>query len=84
MITQVIVDQFIHHGTRCGKSASINHAVRFSKGDLVLCIDHDTILAHDAIEMNCTEEPLLAPVMRAAVTVILNARIKGEDRSNIR
>jgi hypothetical protein len=42
------------------------------------------MMAHDAIEMNCTEEPLLAPVMRAAVTVILNARIKGEDRSNIR
>jgi cellulose synthase/poly-beta-1,6-N-acetylglucosamine synthase-like glycosyltransferase len=47
---QGLVDQFIHHGTRCGKSASINHAVRFSKGDLVLCIDHDTMLAHDAIE----------------------------------
>ena len=47
---QGLLDQFIHHGTRCGKSASINHAVRFAKGDLVLCIDHDTMLERDAIE----------------------------------
>jgi len=47
---QGLLDQFIHHGTRCGKSASINHAVRFAKGELVLCIDHDTMLASNAIE----------------------------------
>jgi cellulose synthase/poly-beta-1,6-N-acetylglucosamine synthase-like glycosyltransferase len=47
---QGLIDVFIHHGTRCGKSASINQAVRFAKGDLVLCLDHDVILARDAIE----------------------------------
>ena len=44
-----LIDCFIHHGTRCGKSASVNQAVRFAKGELVLCIDHDTVLEADAI-----------------------------------
>ena len=47
---QGLVDLFIHHGTRCGKSASINHAVRFAKGDLILCLDDDIVLSADAIE----------------------------------
>jgi cellulose synthase/poly-beta-1,6-N-acetylglucosamine synthase-like glycosyltransferase len=47
---QGLIDQVFHHGTRCGKSASVNQAVRFAKGELVLCIDHDTVLERDAIE----------------------------------
>lgn len=47
---QGLVDLFIHHGTRCGKSASVNQAVRFARGELVLCLDHDIVLARDAIE----------------------------------
>ena len=47
---QGLIDQFIHHGTRCGKSASINQAVRFARGELVLCVDHDTVLARDAVQ----------------------------------
>ena len=32
------------HGTRCGKSASVNHGLRFAKGDLILVVDDDTVL----------------------------------------
>lgn len=46
-----LCDYMFHHGTRCGKSASVNHAVRFAKGDLVLLLDHDTVLENDAIEV---------------------------------
>jgi cellulose synthase/poly-beta-1,6-N-acetylglucosamine synthase-like glycosyltransferase len=40
----------IFHQRRCGKSASVNHAIRFTTGDLILNIDDDTVLAKDAIE----------------------------------
>ena len=45
-----IIDQFASHPQRCGKSPSLNHALRFSSGDIVLTIDDDTLLDNDAIE----------------------------------
>ena len=37
-----LVDMVITHGTRCGRSAAINSAARFSGGDLLLTADADT------------------------------------------
>ena len=37
------VDMVICHGTRCGRSAAINAAARFARGDLLLAMDPDTI-----------------------------------------
>jgi cellulose synthase/poly-beta-1,6-N-acetylglucosamine synthase-like glycosyltransferase len=36
--------KIIHHDHRIGKSASINHAARFAKGDLLFILDDDTYL----------------------------------------
>jgi len=36
------VDMVICHGTRCGRSAAINAAARFARGDLLLTADPDT------------------------------------------
>lgn len=39
-----LIDSIITHSMRCGKSASINHAVRFARGELILNLDDDTLL----------------------------------------
>lgn len=39
-----LVSHVIHHVQRTGKSAAINHAARFARGDLVVVIDSDTVL----------------------------------------
>lgn len=39
----------ITHARRCGKSASINHAARIARGDLLAILDVDTHLAPDAL-----------------------------------
>ncbi|PZV34748.1 glycosyl transferase [Mesorhizobium kowhaii] len=36
------VDMVICHGTRCGRSAAVNAAARFARGDLLLTADSDT------------------------------------------
>lgn len=36
------VDMIICHGTRCGRSAAVNAAARFARGDLLLTADPDT------------------------------------------
>ena len=46
-----LITQFIHHDQPCGKDASVNHAVRFAKGDLILQIDDDTLITPDGIEL---------------------------------
>jgi cellulose synthase/poly-beta-1,6-N-acetylglucosamine synthase-like glycosyltransferase len=43
------VDMVICHGTRCGKSASINAAARFARGDLLLTVDADTVFEPEAV-----------------------------------
>lgn len=40
---QGLVDMVICHGTRCGRSAAINAAARFARGDLLLTVDADTV-----------------------------------------
>jgi cellulose synthase/poly-beta-1,6-N-acetylglucosamine synthase-like glycosyltransferase len=45
-----LISKFIHHETRCGKAASINHGARFASGDLILTLDDDTIVAATAIQ----------------------------------
>ena len=45
------IDHLIHHGTRCGKSASVNHGARFAKGDLILVLDDDSQLYPTGIEV---------------------------------
>jgi len=40
--------RLIRHRQRAGKSASTNHAAQFATGDLLLTVDHDTCLAHNA------------------------------------
>lgn len=44
LFTEKKIDYFLQHGTRTGKSAAINHAARFAKGDLLLIIDADTVM----------------------------------------
>ncbi|MDX0445495.1 glycosyltransferase [Sinorhizobium medicae] len=39
------VDTVICHGTRCGRSAALNAAARFARGDLLLTADSDTLFA---------------------------------------
>jgi cellulose synthase/poly-beta-1,6-N-acetylglucosamine synthase-like glycosyltransferase len=39
-----LVTRVIHHAQRTGKSAAINHAARFAKGDLLVVVDADTVL----------------------------------------
>ncbi|PZF76088.1 glycosyltransferase family 2 protein [Aestuariivirga litoralis] len=47
-----LVSQVIHHRQRTGKSAAINHAARFSSGELLAVIDSDTVLeGPDALAM---------------------------------
>ena len=46
-----LVDMVICHGTRCGRSAAINAAARFAKGDLLLTVDADTVFAPDALAL---------------------------------
>ena len=38
-----LIDIVICHGTRCGRSAAINHAARFASGDLLFTVDADTV-----------------------------------------
>ena len=38
------INYVLHHATRAGKSAAINHAARFAKGDLLLIVDADTTI----------------------------------------
>jgi len=47
--SQHLIQKAIIHRLRCGKSASVNHAARFAKGQLLLNIDDDTHLEKDAI-----------------------------------
>lgn len=44
-----LVDMVICHGTRCGRSAAINNAARFARGDLLLTVDADTVFEPDAV-----------------------------------
>jgi cellulose synthase/poly-beta-1,6-N-acetylglucosamine synthase-like glycosyltransferase len=39
----------ICHGTRCGRSAAINAAARFARGDLLLTVDADTVFEPTAV-----------------------------------
>jgi cellulose synthase/poly-beta-1,6-N-acetylglucosamine synthase-like glycosyltransferase len=43
------VDMVICHGTRCGRSAAINAAARFARGDLLLTVDADTVFEPTAV-----------------------------------
>src|SRR4051812_24525128 len=45
------VDILICHGTRCGRSAAINAAARFARGDLLLTVDADTVFEPDALAL---------------------------------
>jgi cellulose synthase/poly-beta-1,6-N-acetylglucosamine synthase-like glycosyltransferase len=45
-----LVDMVICHGTRCGRSAAINAAARFARGDLLLTVDADTVFEPTAVE----------------------------------
>ena len=45
-----LIDELICHRTRCGKSASLNHGVRFANGELILVIDDDTALESTTLE----------------------------------
>jgi cellulose synthase/poly-beta-1,6-N-acetylglucosamine synthase-like glycosyltransferase len=44
-----LVDIVICHGTRCGRSAAINAAARFARGDLLLTVDADTVFEPSAV-----------------------------------
>src|SRR6266545_4370283 len=44
-----LVDMVICHGTRCGRSATINAAARFASGDLLLTVDADTVFEPTAV-----------------------------------
>ena len=44
-----LVDVVICHGTRCGRSAAINAAARFARGDLLFTVDADTVFAPDVV-----------------------------------
>jgi len=46
-----LISSFIHHPTRCGKAASINHGARFATGDLILTLDDDTIVSPSGIQI---------------------------------
>jgi cellulose synthase/poly-beta-1,6-N-acetylglucosamine synthase-like glycosyltransferase len=72
-IERGLINQYIHHGTRCGKSASINHAVRFATGELVLSIDHDTLIEPDAIEK-------LACAFTDAQTALVSGNLSVRNR----
>lgn len=39
-----LVNHVIHHAQRTGKSAAINHAARFARGELLVVVDSDTML----------------------------------------
>jgi cellulose synthase/poly-beta-1,6-N-acetylglucosamine synthase-like glycosyltransferase len=43
------VDMVICHGTRCGRSAAINAAARYARGDLLMTVDADTIFDPTAL-----------------------------------
>lgn len=43
------LDMVIHHGTRCGRSPAVNAGARFARGDLLLALDPDTVLAPAAL-----------------------------------
>ncbi|CUT14159.1 putative bifunctional transferasedeacetylase [Bradyrhizobium sp.] len=47
---QGLVDMVICHGARCGRSAAINAAARFARGDLLLTVDADTVFEPNAVE----------------------------------
>jgi cellulose synthase/poly-beta-1,6-N-acetylglucosamine synthase-like glycosyltransferase len=44
-----LVDSVICHGSRCGRSAAINEAARFARGDLLLTVDADTVFEPTAV-----------------------------------
>ncbi len=44
-----LVDMVICHGTRCGRSAAVNAAARFARGDLLLTVDADTVFDSSAV-----------------------------------
>lgn len=45
-----LINVLIHHDVRCGKAASINHGVRFARGELILSVDDDTVIFPDGVE----------------------------------
>ena len=50
LLSEGRIDHLIHYGTRCGKSAAVNHGARFAKGDLILVLDDDNELYPTGIE----------------------------------
>ena len=44
-----LADMVICHGTRCGRSAAINAAAEFARGDLLLTVDADTVFEPTAV-----------------------------------
>ena len=47
-----IINNILNHKSRTGKSAAINHAARFARGDLLLILDVDTVLSdRDSLAM---------------------------------
>lgn len=57
-----LITALFRHGTRCGKSAAINHGARFAKGDLIINIDDDTALEQTALAdlSSAFEDPKVA------------------------
>ena len=45
-----LIDRLICHESRSGKSAALNHGVRFATGELVMVIDDDTVLKPNTLE----------------------------------
>lgn len=45
-----MITKYYTHEIRCGKSASLNHALRYATSELILTLDDDTILEPDAIK----------------------------------
>lgn len=44
-----LISYLFRHGTRCGKSAAINHGARFADGELLLTLDDDAVLEPTAL-----------------------------------
>jgi cellulose synthase/poly-beta-1,6-N-acetylglucosamine synthase-like glycosyltransferase len=45
-----LIDTVVCHGTRCGRSAAINAAARFARGDLIFTVDADTVFEPTALQ----------------------------------
>lgn len=49
-----LISKVICHGTRCGRSAAINAAARFARGELLLTLDADTVFEPNAVALLAT------------------------------